>query len=88
MIPARWLRIRGHIPAASFNPYSVPRAKRQGEPSAVLQPQRERPPAIDATEAFLVSAFLRRYVTHCARRKRYAAMQSAAGLLREIRRDA
>ena len=36
---------------------------------------------IDEREAFLTTLFLRRYVTYCARRKRYAQMQGAARLL-------
>jgi hypothetical protein len=45
-----------------------------------LQPQLAMPPAIDATERFLLRLFLRRYVTWCARRQRFAAMQEAARL--------
>jgi hypothetical protein len=78
--------IRGHIPTSSFNPYAAPRAKPWGAPTVVLHPHRKHPPAIDMIEAFLVSVFLRRYVTYCARRKRYVAMQGAATLLREIQR--
>ena len=40
----------------------------------------------DEVERFLVAAFLRRYVTYCARRRRFAAMQGAAALLRRIQR--
>jgi hypothetical protein len=42
------------------------------------------PPAIDATERFLVHLFLRRYITWCARRRRFAQMQGAARLYREV----
>ena len=49
-----------------------------------LQRHSERPPelqpAIDAAEAFLLAVFLRRYITYCARRRRYAAMNGAARL--------
>jgi hypothetical protein len=49
---------------------------------------RERPPelqpAVDALEAFLVRTFLRRYVTYCARRGRFAAMNGAARLYVEM----
>ena len=41
-------------------------------------------PAIDAAEAFLVRTFLRRYVTFCARRGRYAAMNGAARLFADV----
>ena len=44
----------------------------------------ERQPPIDALEVFLARLFLRRYVTHCARRGRYAAMNGAARLFAEI----
>jgi hypothetical protein len=40
--------------------------------------------AIDGSEAALVACFLRRYVTYCARRGRYAAMNGAARLLRSV----
>ena len=35
---------------------------------------------IDSLEAFLARAFLRQYVTYCARRGKYSAMQGAAAL--------
>ena len=44
----------------------------------------ELQPAIDATEAFLLAVFLRRYVTYCARRGRFGAMNGAAQLFREL----
>ncbi len=51
---------------------------------AELRRYSERAPeleqAIDAAEAFLLAVFLRRYVTYCARRGRYAAMNGAARL--------
>ncbi len=46
-----------------------------------------RPLAIDAIEAFLVRLFLRRYVTYCARRRRFAAMNGAARLWVDLRRS-
>ena len=42
------------------------------------------PCAIDAIEASLARVFLRRYVTWCARRRRFAAMEGAARLHREL----
>jgi len=50
-----------------------------------MQPHLQTPPAIDAVEAFLVNLFLRRYITHCARRRRYAQMNGAARLLETLR---
>ncbi len=44
----------------------------------------ELPPAIDAAEVFLLAVFLRRYVTYCARRGRYAAMNGAARLFARL----
>jgi hypothetical protein len=72
----------------AFNPHrkvvSHAELMRLEEPAPVLDPQRERPPAIDAIERFLVAVFLRRYVAYCARRRRYAAMNGAARLYAEI----
>ena len=55
---------------------------------AELRRYSERPPelqpTIDAAEAFLLTVFLRRYVTYCARRGRIAAMNGAARLYVEI----
>jgi hypothetical protein len=48
-----------------------------------LQPHLAMPPAVDATEQFLLRVFLRRYITWCARRRRFAAMQGAAKLFAE-----
>jgi hypothetical protein len=63
-----------------------------GAPDAGLRRYRERPPelqpAIDGSEAFLLAVFLRRYVTYCARRGRFAAMNGAARLYAEIGRAA
>ena len=53
---------------------------------------RERPPelqpAIDALESFLLQVFLRRYITYCARRRRFAAMNGAARLYSDVRASA
>ena len=48
----------------------------------------ELQPAIDAAEAFLLRVFLRRYVTYCARRRKFAAMNGAARLFAEIQASA
>jgi hypothetical protein len=48
-----------------------------------IQPHLAMPPRIDATERFLLRVFLRRYITWCARRRRFAAMQGAARLFAE-----
>ena len=44
----------------------------------------ESRPAIDTAEAFLLAVFLRRNITYCARRGRYAAMNGAARLYAQI----
>ena len=65
-----------------FTPHSHPL-------DAALRQYSERPPelgsAIDDAEAFLLAVFLRRYVTYCARRGKYAAMNGAARLFAEVR---
>jgi hypothetical protein len=50
----------------------------------LLQPHLATPPRIDATKRFLLRVFLRRYVTWCARRHRFATMQGTARLCREV----
>jgi hypothetical protein len=54
------------------------------ELARALNPQPDMAPAVDAIEAFLAYAFLRRYVTWCARSRRYASAGGAAMLLREL----
>jgi hypothetical protein len=73
--------------ASHFSPYRIvahAELKRMEEPPPQINPHLEQPPAIDAMERFLVGLFLRRYVTYCARRRRYARMQDAARLYREV----
>ena len=69
--------IRGSIPASSFSPY--PRAKPLTSSDVELVDQ-----VREDVETFLVACFLRRYVTYCARRRRFGAMQGAARLLRSL----
>ena len=52
-----------------------------------LHPQRESPPAIEQLERFLTCVFLRRYVTYCVRRRRYAQARGAAALFKELRAE-
>jgi hypothetical protein len=71
----------------SFNPYRVVshrELKGWEEPAPQINPHLERPPTIDAAECFLTSLFLRRYIAYCARRRRYAHLQGAARLYREM----
>jgi hypothetical protein len=47
----------------------------------VKEPPLEDPSALHNLERFLVLVFLRRYVTYCARRRRFAAVNGAARLV-------
>ena len=71
---------RGDAPVQMFQPAPPPKH----EKPLGLQPQLAMPPEIDAAERFLVRLFLRRYVTWCARRQRFAQMQGAARLHEQI----
>ena len=53
------------------------------DPPPVEQP----PPVEDHIERFLVLLFLRRYIMWCARRRRFAAMEGAAKLHRQIAQE-
>ena len=73
--------------ARYFTPWKiVPHAEamRMFERPPQINPHPERPPAIDTVECFLTTLFLRRYVTYCARRRRFSQMQGAARLLSKI----
>ena|SRR5437762_2980872 len=50
----------------------------------VKEPPPLEPPTLNETERFLVIVFLRRYVTYCARRRRFAQMNGAAKLFRKV----
>jgi hypothetical protein len=64
-----------------FDPYR--RIMSHGELARATEPPLQmHPPLDDDLERTLVQAFLRRYVTYCARRGRYAQMNGAARLLR------
>jgi hypothetical protein len=71
-----------------FNPHfklmTNTELRRFSELPPELQPHLATPPGIDAVEASLVRLFLRRYVTYCARRRRYGAMNGAARLFAEV----
>jgi hypothetical protein len=60
--------------------------------NAEMRRFRERPPELqpvmDTLEVFLVQLFLRRYITYCARRRQYAAMNGAARLYGNLRTTA
>jgi hypothetical protein len=52
----------------------------RAELARLLEPQPDMAPAIDAIAVLLARVFLRRYVTWCARRRQFAAMNGAARL--------
>ena len=70
--------IRGDGNYSYFRPYPPPTADK---PIGNL----DREPGLDRDERYLVLLFLRRYVTWCARRRRYARMQGAAQLFADLR---
>ncbi len=79
------VRTRGG--GGSFNPYRMvthAELMQLEEQPLQINPHLAKPPAIDALEAFLLRVFLRRYVTYCARRRRFAAMNGAARLFAEV----
>jgi hypothetical protein len=51
----------------------------------VKEPPVEDPSPLAGLERFLVLVFLRRYVTYCARRRRFASMNGAARLFAEMK---
>jgi len=66
--------IRGDTPVQMFQP----QLRRVADQPLELQPHLAMPSAIDATERFLLRLFLRRFITWCARQRRFAQMQAAA----------
>src|SRR4029434_7442898 len=76
------VEIRDVDPAARyFTPHASPlddALRRYNERPPELQP------TIDAAESFLLAVFLRGYVTYCAKRGRFAAMNGAARLYAEL----
>lgn len=71
-----------------FQPYKLvahAELRRAEERAPEFDPHLRQPPSVDAIEAFLLTTFLRRYVAYCARRGRYAQMEGAARLHRQVR---
>ncbi len=62
--------------ARYFNPHQPFMQMMNAEMRRYTERAPEFQPAIDAAEAFLLRVFLRRYVTYCARRRRFAAMNA------------
>ena len=93
--PHRILMARSHLPAGEPPQNEPPQPEKEPpkdppvKDPPKLDPPVEEPPSEDPAtlsnvERFLLAVFLRRYVTHCARRRRYAAMNGAALLFREL----
>jgi hypothetical protein len=84
------MRLPGRPTCGRWDPAARPFTPHKSPLDAELRRYSERPPelqpAIDAVEAFLLVVFLRRYVTYCARRGRFAAMSGAVALLRDLSR--
>jgi hypothetical protein len=75
----------GHT--SSFKPWHGSPSLPSGD-DVELHPHRADPPRIDKTERFLARLFLRRYVTYCIRRARFAQAQGAMALWKELSRAA
>jgi hypothetical protein len=69
--------IRGDRECGHFSPFPPAR----DAPAANVA----REPELGKDERYLVLLFLRRYVTYCARQRRYAQMQGAASLFADVR---
>ena len=67
-------------PADPTNPKLIPHA----ELMRIEEPPPEMRPDIADSERLLLCLFLRRYVTWCARARRFARMRGAAALHREV----
>jgi hypothetical protein len=64
-----------HLPIEE-PPEEPPPEEPPDEDHPIEEPPIEDPSALDQLERFFALLFLRRYVTHCARRRRFAAMNS------------
>ena len=69
--------------SAGFDPFRAAATRAPDDPRSEAPVELETDVA-DTLERALVALFLRRYVTWCARRRRYAAMNGAAHLLRTL----
>jgi hypothetical protein len=91
----RILMARSHLPAGEPPQNEPPQPEQEpGKDPPVKEPPETEPPVreppseepgtLEGVERILLLVFLRRYVTHCARRRRYAAMNGAAQLFVEL----
>src|SRR2546422_5750070 len=76
--PSSKLAPRAHLPIEEPEGEPPPEKPPEDDPPPVEEPPVEDLSALDQLERFLVLVFLRRYVTYCARHRRYAAMKGAA----------
>jgi hypothetical protein len=75
-----------HLPIEEPPEESPPEKPPDGDDDhPIEEPPIEDSSALDELERFLLRVFLRRYVTWCARRRRFAAMEGAAQLHCELR---
>jgi hypothetical protein len=75
--------VRPASPSTGFDPFR--RLIAHSELARITEPAPKlEPPLADGLELALVAMFLRRYVTYCARQRRFAAMNGAAVLLRAL----
>ncbi|HSV20558.1 MAG TPA: hypothetical protein VLR71_19255 [Casimicrobiaceae bacterium] len=77
--------VRPASPSSGFDPFRKLIA--HSELARISEPPLQLQPALDDhLELALVATFLRRYVTYCARQRRFGAMNGAAVLLRSLQR--
>lgn len=97
--PHHNLATRSHLPVEEPPPSDPPRPEKEPgkdppvkEPPEidppVKEPPSEEPATPEGVERMLLLVFLRRYVTYCARRGRFAAMNGAARVFAEVRASA
>jgi hypothetical protein len=79
----------GEPPRPEKEPGKDPPVKEPPETAPpVKEPPSEEPATLDSVERMLLLMFIRRYVSYCARRPRYGAMNGAARPFADLRRSA
>ena len=76
---------RAHLPIEEPTEEPPSPEKLPDDDPPIEEPPIEDPSALDQLERFLLLVFLRRYVTHRARRRRFAQMNGTARLFAEVR---
>lgn len=77
-------RIGDHLPVEEPSEEPPAETPPPDENPPIEDPPVEDPLALDRLERFLARLFLRRYVTYCARRRRFAQMNGAARLFAKL----